>query len=643
MPRIAHHGFAGIAICALVAVAILALARPRAGDGALDPGAAGAAPGSADLARDPFEASGLPAPGMPGAAPTPFERTPARALQAGELVRGPGDRGFDVAAFLAGRGGAGGRAAAIAAVVNQVSVQHAVSARLLLALLELESGAVDGAASGAAAVSVDRVAAMAAWLADGYYGALHRGETDVQFADGRRGPGPAAADPAHFALARYLARGVAAGQLDARLAEFTAVYARLFGPRPVLAPPVPPGTTQPPLLLPWPEGEQWYYTGGPHGAWGIATAWGAVDFAPPSLVGCRSAPEWVVAAAPGVVVWSDDGLVLVDMDGDGYDGTGWVIAYLHMATAGRVAAGAVLAAGDRVGHPSCEGGVADGAHVHFARRLNGQWLPADGGPVPLDLSGWTFTSYGAEYDGSMAHPDRGSRMAVTSRRQGDTEVVSDNGPARRAALADAWSAYGAAAPAALAAAPVVGAGDTGAPPAAEPAVAGDEPAPAADAAFPPASAAPDAGAPPGAATLTVRIALGGRATHAASVVIGIARAGAPPLVLMGRTDAGGVSNAIPLPESVGGVYHVTARVSGYLPAEHVGVALGAGDVVIDFTAGGVVALPAGELDANGAIDAADAALWLGEWYRGGGAADLDGDGQVGVRDAWRLVRNLGGG
>lgn len=57
----------------------------------------------------------------------------------------------------------------------------------------------------------------------------------------------------------------------------------------------------------------------------------------------------------------------------------------------------------------------------------------------------------------------------------------------------------------------------------------------------------------------------------------------------------------------------------------------------------MVALPAGELDANGAIDAADAALWLGEWYRGGGAADLDGDGQVGVRDAWRLVRNLGGG
>ncbi len=644
MSRLVRLGFTFSAIAGLAAVAILALARPGTATRAVGADRTDAGREAWAPASDPFAPSGAPE-----AAPAagPFARSAGQVLQPAELVRGPADRDFDVAAFLASRGATGGRNADLAAAITRVSVQHAVSPRLLVAIVELETGAVDAAGSGVpAAVSTDRLAGMAAWLADGYYGALYRGETDVQFADGRRAPGPAGGGPAHLAMARYLARGTTSGELDARLAAFAATYEGLFGPRPVAPQPVPAGAVQPPLLLPWAEGEQWYFTGGPHGAWGIATAWGAVDFAPPSLVGCRAAPEWVVASAPGVVVWSDDGLVLVDLDGDGYDGTGWVIAYLHMATAERVAVGTVLEAGDRVGHPSCEGGVADGAHVHFARRLNGEWLPADGGPVPLDLSGWTFTSYGSEYDGSMAHPDRGTRVAVTSRRPGDTEVASDNGPARRAALADAWARAGAAGTTAVAFMPpgaTVGDDPSAGAQASDPAIQSSADPGGADAANGPRTVA----AAPGVAadrpsTLALRIALHGRATHAASLVIGLARDGAPPLVLMGRTDAAGMSNAIPLPASVGGTYHVTARVSGYLPAEHLDVTLGAGDVFIDFTAGGAVALPAGEIDANGAIDAGDAVAWLREWYRGGAAGDLDGDGAIGARDAWRLVRNLGG-
>jgi hypothetical protein len=52
-----------------------------------------------------------------------------------------------------------------------------------------------------------------------------------------------------------------------------------------------------------------------------------------------------------------------------------------------VAAKTFVEAGDRMGHPSCEGGRSTGTHVHIARKFNGEWIPADG-VVPFDLEGW---------------------------------------------------------------------------------------------------------------------------------------------------------------------------------------------------------------------------------------------------------------
>ena len=91
---------------------------------------------------------------------------------------------------------------------------------------------------------------------------------------------------------------------------------------------------------------------------------------------------------------------MVDMDDDGFEQTGWTILYLHIGTAERVVTGARLEPGDRIGHPSCEGGFSNGTHVHLARRFNGQWIAADG-PVPLVLSGWRAQATLAEYDGGL--------------------------------------------------------------------------------------------------------------------------------------------------------------------------------------------------------------------------------------------------
>jgi hypothetical protein len=51
--------------------------------------------------------------------------------------------------------------------------------------------------------------------------------------------------------------------------------------------------------------------------------------------GCHESYAWVVASVPGLVVRSDNGVVVIDMDGDGYEQTGWTLLYLHIATNGQ--------------------------------------------------------------------------------------------------------------------------------------------------------------------------------------------------------------------------------------------------------------------------------------------------------------------
>jgi LasA protease len=166
-----------------------------------------------------------------------------------------------------------------------------------------------------------------------------------------------------------------------------------------IEPLIPENLSQPPLMLPIESGITWYFTGGPHGGWDVGSGWAAIDFAPPKEgTGCYASQRWVVAATDGVVVRSETGVVVLDLDFDRNEHTGWTLLYLHMATDGRAPLGAVLRRGDHVGHPSCEGGVAYATHFHFARRFNGEWIPAGGG-VPFNLDGWIASSAGPEYEG----------------------------------------------------------------------------------------------------------------------------------------------------------------------------------------------------------------------------------------------------
>ncbi|HEX7557141.1 MAG TPA: M23 family metallopeptidase, partial [Leptolinea sp.] len=164
---------------------------------------------------------------------------------------------------------------------------------------------------------------------------------------------------------------------------------------------IPRNLQQPVLQLPFEPGVEWSFTGGPHAAWGDGAAWAALDFAPPGdMLGCNSSNDWVVAAADGVIIRSLDGEVVQDLDDDGKEQTGWSLLYMHIETRGRVERGTFVKTGEHIGHPSCEGGVSTGTHLHFARRYNGTWIAADG-TIPFVMDGWTSSGRGLEYDGKL--------------------------------------------------------------------------------------------------------------------------------------------------------------------------------------------------------------------------------------------------
>jgi LasA protease len=169
---------------------------------------------------------------------------------------------------------------------------------------------------------------------------------------------------------------------------------------------IPDDLEQPELKLPFEPGVYWAFTGGPHGGWGAGSAWAALDFAPGTEgLGCVKSDFWVVAAADGMIVRSDEGRVVQDLNGDGNEGTGWSILYMHIEGDDRVEAGTYVKTGERIGHPSCEGGYSTGTHFHIARRYNGEWISADqqpgNGGLPFNLEGWVSSGDGIEYGGYL--------------------------------------------------------------------------------------------------------------------------------------------------------------------------------------------------------------------------------------------------
>jgi LasA protease len=360
-----------------------------------------------------------------------------------EVVFSPSAADFDVTAFADQAGGflsthlefLGSTGMTRGAdVVARVAIENSINPRMLLALLEYESGMVYGPptdpqkidyAMGKIDLREKGLYNQLTWavsqLSSGYYGWREGRLTEIRFSDGvvaRLAPDLNAGTAAlqYFFGQLYDSQGWQQA-LDP-VAGFLALYERMYGNpwlrAQAVEPLYPPDLVQPPLTLPFVPDQVWAYTGGPHGAWERDGAWAAVDFAPGSLVpGCAISDSSAVASAAGQVVRSRNGVVAIDLDGDGREQTGWVLMYLHIANKGRIPEGSWVDAGDPIGHPSCEGGFSTGTHIHLARKYNGEWIVADG-PLPFVLSGWQVHAGLKPYEGTLTRDDQVVRASTLS-------------------------------------------------------------------------------------------------------------------------------------------------------------------------------------------------------------------------------------
>lgn len=379
----------------------------------------------------PASATTMP-PGMPMKIPIyylPLWGSPYQILPDSLFINGPAQIGFDAQAFVdahpgwlkdytsyvadANRSGAN--------IVEYIAHYYSLSPRLLLALLEYQSGALSQAqpppgaedfALGYESWSRKGLFLQLGWAAnqinDAYYRYREMKLSTLEHEDGRIeriDPWQNAASAALMNFFNVLLDD--SGYQRAISPEgFARTYGDLFGdPWQNLQPHLPGSLEQPYFYLPFEPGDAWAMTGGPHTAWGTGEPLAALDFAPPSKsAGCVSSDRWVTAVSDGIIVRSTIGEVMLDLDGDGDERTGWNVFYMHLGTKDRIPLGAQVKQGDRLGHPSCEGGSSTGTHTHIARKYNGEWLPADGlggSILAFNFEGWIAHAGPLPYLGTL--------------------------------------------------------------------------------------------------------------------------------------------------------------------------------------------------------------------------------------------------
>jgi len=380
----------------------------------------------------PPDATTMP-PGLPMKIPIYYRElwgTSFKSIPDNAFVNGPTLIGFNTSAFTASHPGwlknyvgyAGGEYRSGAEIVDYVATNYSVSPRLLLAVLEYQTGALSnpvqtqkqyvlGFNREYSGTLYYQLIIAAETLNNGYYG--WRAGNLIEF--DRPDQTIVRPDPwlnaGSVGIQYYFAQLFSGADYDHAVGPdgLAKTYKDLFGDpwtdNSVL---IPGSLRQPPMLLPFARKETWNFTGGPHTGWGSGEPFAAIDFAPPSeFHGCFTAEpqNYVIAAASGLVVRSDINGLALDLDGDGNERTGWVIFYLHLAGATRAPVGKQLQAGDFIGYPSCQGGEATGTHVHIARKYNGEWMLADG-PLGFNLEGWIVHDGPAVYQGTMTQNGR---------------------------------------------------------------------------------------------------------------------------------------------------------------------------------------------------------------------------------------------
>jgi LasA protease len=367
-----------------------------------------------------------------------------------EVIFSPSVAGFDIRSFVNQAGGyLSGYSTIIddvelsgIEIIERVAIDNSTNPRMLLALLEFRSVWVYQAQPDPGKINYPlglyvpgqtglykELTLVAKLLNMGYYGWRSGELNEITFRDNKKMLLDQEFNAGSVALLYLFSRLYNSTEFESALTgndHFLLLYQDMFGDpwerAKEVEPVIPDGLVQPDLELPFLPGEAWSFTGGPHSSWGTGTPRGALDFAPVTgEPACAVSRAWVTASAAGVVTRSERNLIALDLDGDGFEGTGWVLIYYHIADKDRLPAGSRVEVDDFLGHPSCEGGQATGTHVHIARKFNGEWLPADGNH-PFVMSGWQAVEGIRAYEGFLVKGDLvitanpgGSRISIITR------------------------------------------------------------------------------------------------------------------------------------------------------------------------------------------------------------------------------------
>lgn len=358
-----------------------------------------------------------------------------------EVINSPAAQDFQVREFIDAAGGylsehqeqVNGSRMSGEDILVKVSAENSINPRLLLAILELRSGWVYGDLLNPEQLDYPigfyvpdykglyyELVLTATHLGVGYYGWRTGEKTVLVFQDGsaiRLNPGLNAGTVALQTVFSKITMPEEWRRILYGEGGIIDLYSVMYGDPWIRAdqigPLFPLDLVQPELNLPFLPGERWSFTGGPHRSWNAGSPHGAVDFSP--VTGepvCTTSRAWVTAPAAGVITRTTDNVLALDLDGDGFEQTGWVLVFLHIVPPDELQAGRNITADERLGHPSCERGNSTGTHVHLARKYNGEWISA-AGTIPFILSGWEVFMGEKNYQGEL--------------RQGDLRITANPG------------------------------------------------------------------------------------------------------------------------------------------------------------------------------------------------------------------------
>ena len=312
------------------------------------------------------------------------------------VINSPCAADFDINAFLKEAGGYMNTFSQLVAnerisgaqVVQRVADNQSVNPMLLLSIIEYRSGLVYGNHTPGDIYHplgfnndyfkglYQELSLAARMINTGYYGWRYGEMTSVTFVDQvslRIAPGLNSGSAGIMHLFSQLYRSTVWEERLLGRAGFIETYLSMF-PDPVLCaaeiePLLSNTVSAPRLELPFAAGEVWALTAGPHYSWVEGTPLGALDFAPNiRAAGCQVSPFWARASAPGMVTRSDNSVVMLTLEDENGNPTGWEVMYMHIAEKDRVPLGTRLKQDDPIGHPSCEGGSSTGTHVHITRK-----------------------------------------------------------------------------------------------------------------------------------------------------------------------------------------------------------------------------------------------------------------------------------